>query len=141
MLFLPNGFSELIAQLNARPLEGVVDARLQALWKRHGSERKTVRFYLYPNSDAHLKLWAAKGGGLEILISQGFLNLSTDESMKAAFTSLSELNIGKLKQENFRYALGRRLDRVKGSSSHFRYWFFSFFLYPLERLLKIAKME
>jgi hypothetical protein len=138
-LFLLNAFSEFLTELRATAVDEAMDRRLHALWKAVGPEHEEARFWIYPSSDAQFKVWM-NGSRLEIFFSQGLLSLATDSGLKAAFQSMAELQLSDIKLQNRRHALTLRFERLKGPKEDFRYWFLSFWLYPLERWLKIAKI-
>jgi len=139
LLFLINAFSEFLAELRAGAVEDSMDQRLHALWNQAGPERTEVRFWVYPSSETQFKVWA-NGSRLEVFFTQGLLGLATDAGLKAAFQSMSEMDLSDIKLQNRRHALTLRFERIKGPKEDFRYWFLSFWLYPLERFLKIAKI-
>ena len=139
ILFFLNSFSEFLAELRATGVEPAVENRLRDLWRKVGPERTEVRFWVYPSSEAQFKVWV-NGRRLEIFFSQGLLSLATDAGLKAAFQSMSEMELSDIRLQNRRHALTLRFERLKGPKEDFRYWFLSFWLYPLERWLKIAKL-
>jgi hypothetical protein len=139
VFFLFSAFSDFLNDLRAVSLETSMDGRLHALWSASGPERTQVRFWIYSSSEAQFKVWI-NGSRLEVFFSQGLLNLATDAGLKAAFKSMSELDFSDVKLQNKRQALTLRFSRLKGPQEDFRYWFLSFWLYPLERSLKIAKL-
>jgi hypothetical protein len=139
LFFLMNAFSEFLAELRASSVDDAMDRRLHALWKQVGPERIEARFWIYPSSEAQFRVWV-NGKRLEVFFSQGLLSLATDAGLKAAFQSMSEMHLSDIKLQNRRHALTLRFERIKGPKEDFRYWFLSFWLYPLERWLKIAKI-
>ena len=138
-LFVLNSFSEFLAEMRAQIVDDNLDQRLRALWNQVGPERIDVRFWIYPSSDAQFKVWV-KGGRLEIFFSQGLISLATDAGLRAAFQKMTEMQLSDIKLQNKRLALTLRFERLKGPKEDFRFWFLSFWLYPLERWLKIAKI-
>ena len=140
ILFFINGFSEFKNELKAKLVDESISKRLQQIWKESGPVRLEARFWVYGDPHANFKVWASNGSGLDLFLSQGFLNLATDSGMRAVFQEIAEKGFSDVKLQNRRHALSSRLNRIKGSSESFRYWFLSFWLYPLEWLLKIAKI-
>lgn len=138
-LFLMNAFSEFLSELRAGGVEPTLDQRLHALWRQVGPERTDVRFWVYPSSEAQFKVWVNRNR-LEIFFSQGLLSLATDAGLRAAFKSMTDRHLSDTKLQNRRHALTFRFERLKGPKEDFRYWFLSFWLYPLERWLKIARL-
>lgn len=139
-LFLVNGFSEFLSECRAEAVDAALDARLQKLWREAGPERTDARFWIYPDSGAHFKVWVSGARKLEVFFSQGLLNLATDQGLKAAFSTMGGFHLSDIKLQNRQHALSVRFERLKGPKEDFRYWALSFWLYPLERLLKIAKI-
>ncbi len=139
-LFLLNGFAEFLSELRGVAADDALNTRLQKLWREAGPERVVARFWIYPESGAHFKVWVSGNRQLEVFFSQGLLNLATDQGLKAAFTTMSSFDFSDIKLQNRQHALTTRFERLKGPKEDFRYWLLSFWLYPLERLLKIAKI-
>ena len=137
--FFLNAFSEFLAELRGTSVDDAVNRRLHAFWEQTDLKRVDVRFWIYPSSQAQFKIWVS-GQKLEVFFSQGLLNLATDAGLKAAFQSIAKMNLSDIKLQNRRHALTLRLERLKGPEEDFRFWFLSFWLYPLERFLKIAKI-
>lgn len=140
ILLLWNGRSEFLEELKAYEVEVAEDARLKKIWNEAGPERVNARFWIYPSSDAKLKVWVRGEKKLEILLSLGLFQLATDASLKAAFQTMTALSLSEVRNQNMRHALMMRFERLKGPQGDFRFWFVSFWLYPLERLLKIARI-
>lgn len=140
LFFLVNSFSEFLHELRAISVEDHQNIRLQKLWSEAGPERVAARFWVYPSSDAQFKVWVKNEKTLEIFLSQGLLQLATDSGLKAAFQSMVSLSFADVRKQNRLHALMGRFDRLKGPKEDFRYWLISFWLYPLERLLKIARL-
>jgi hypothetical protein len=80
------------------------------------------------------------GSDLHLLISQGLLARASEEQLQILFRNILQSNLRQIQNENRLYALSLWWDELKGQQNRFRYWFVSFWLYPLERLLKIAKI-
>ena len=137
---LMNAFSEFLLEHQAMSLDAAVDESFHALWRQVGPERGKVRFWVYPSSGADYKVWM-NGNRFELFFSQGFLSLATDAGLRAVFKSMIDVSVSDIKLQNLRHALSLRLERLKGPKEAFRYWFLSFWLYPLERWLKIARIE
>jgi len=138
--FFLSGFSEFLLDLRATHVSDELDQRLQKLWGIAGPERVEARFWIYPSPSVEFKIWVSSEKKLEILFSQGLMQLATDSGLKAAFQSIGAMKLSEVKVQNRLHALSMRLDRIKGPKEDFRYWFLSFWFYPLERLLKIARI-
>ncbi len=135
-----NAFSEFKNELRAHLVEPETADRLLQLWREAGPERVEVRFWSYAYPQAEFKVWVGNAKSLDFFLSQGLLNRCTDLGMKSIFKDLAQKDVSDMKLQNRQHALRCRLDRLKGPSESFRYWLFSFWFYPLEWLLKIAKM-
>ena len=140
VLVLSRGFALFFHEMQPKSADEVIETRLQKLWRESGPERTRARFWVYPESGANFKVWVKHKKNLEIFLSQGLLNLATDEQIKNVFHTLSQSSLSDIQLQNRRHALTSRLSRLKGPSSRFRYWIVSFWFYNLERLLKIAKI-
>lgn len=140
VFFLWSGFSEFLLESRGQSVDDALNSRLQKLWREAGPERVVARFWIYPESGAHFKVWVSSQRQLEVFFSQGLLNLATNQGLKAAFTQVSGFDLSDIKLQNRQHALTARFERLKGPKEDFRYWFLSFWLYPLERCLKIAKI-
>ncbi len=117
-----------------------LNRRLFALWKKHGPEKVGVEFYRYRSTRPEFRVWAHQPRRVAIFLSLGFLEQMTDHDLQTAFRRIAEGRMGQVIAGNRREAFRMLLERWKGSESTFRYWFFSFWLYPLERLLNIARI-
>jgi hypothetical protein len=121
-------------------VEESLDQRLNRLWDQAGPGKLKARFWVYPSPMIEFKIWAQDDQQIEILFSRGLIQMATDSGLKAAFQSIGEKRISEVRLQNRLHALMTRLERLKGPKEDYRYWFLSFWLYPLERLLNIAKI-
>ena len=97
------------------------------------------RFWRISESEAQCLVWL-NGSDLHLLISQGLLARASEEQLQILFRNILQSNLRQIQNENRLYALSLWWDELKGQQNRFRYCFVSFWLYPLERLLKIAKI-
>ena len=132
-------FPTFLNSLRAHAISDAMESRLRQLWAQSGPERTEVKFWVYPDSQAEFKVWVTRKV-IHVFFSQGFLGIATDEGLKLAFESLSKMDLSDIKLQNKREGLTLRFTRLKGTHENFRFWFLSFWLYPLERWLKIAKI-
>jgi hypothetical protein len=132
--------SVYVAGLGPVPMDEAVARRLTALWKQSGPERLSVEFFTYRSTRPEFRVWAHHSRRLAIYLSQGFLEQMTDHAVRTAFRRIAESRMGDVVERNRREAIQMLLERWKGNDQAFRYWFLSFWLYPLERLLKIARI-
>ncbi len=137
---MTSGFSEFVADLRAQHVDDSLDHRLNRLWDQAGPGKLKARFWIYPSPMIEFKIWAQDEQKVEILFSRGLIQMATDSGLKAAFQSIGEKRISEVRLQNRLHALMTRLERMKGPKEDYRYWFLSFWLYPLERLLNIAKI-
>jgi len=140
LYFWLNSYSEFLIRIRPYRLHQEIEGRLRDLWTRSGPERMGVEFYSYRSTRPEFKIWVHSPGKVGIFFSQGFLERASDLEIEGIFKKLLEMRLREIKKKNRLYSVQLRLDRWKGREEEFRYWFVSFWLYPLERLLKIAKI-
>jgi hypothetical protein len=140
LYFWFNSYSEFLLRIRPGSMDEALAARLEGLWREAGPERIEAAFYRYRATEPEFKIWVHSPGKVGIFLSQGFLELATDERLIQAFRSLGTGRMRELIRGNRLFSVRLRLDRWKGREEEFRYWLLSFWLYPLERLLKIAKI-
>ncbi len=135
-----NSYSFYLGHLNPQPIEDEINHRLQKLWGRNGPERVTVDFYRFRSTRPELRVWAHRARSLAIFMSQGFMEQMTDHDLRTAFRRIADTRMSELMVSNRREAFRLMLERWKGGDRAFRYWFLSFWLYPLERILGISRI-
>lgn len=140
ILILSSGFGEFVADLKATHVDEGMESRLQKLWGLAGPGKLKARFWVYPSPHVEFKIWAHDEQRVEIMFSRGLIQMATDSGLKAAFQSIGRQKVGEVRLQNRLHSLMTRFERLKGPKEDFRYWFLSFWLYPLERLLNIAKI-
>jgi hypothetical protein len=140
LYFWFNSYAEFLMRIRPYRLHENIEERLRTLWRDAGPERIGVSFFSYRSTAAEFKVWVHSPGKIGIFFSQGFLERATDHDIRVAFRGLLEMKLREIKRGNRLFSVRLRLDRWKGREEEFRYWFLSFWLYPLERLLKIAKI-
>jgi hypothetical protein len=140
LYFWLNSYSEFLFRIRPYRLHEDIESRLRALWREEGPERMGVEFYSYRATGSEFKVWVHSPGKVGIFLSQGFLERATDQEIRAAFGGILEMKLREIRRRNRLFSVRLKLDRWKGREEEFRYWFLSFWLYPLERLLKIAKI-
>ncbi len=139
-MVISSGFSEFLSDLKAQHVDEALDLRLRRLWGQAGPGKLHARFWVYPSPMIEFKIWAQDEQRIEIFFSRGLIQMATDSGLKAAFQSIGEKRISEVRLQNRLHAMMTRLERLKGPKEDYRYWFLSFWLYPLERLLNIAKI-
>ncbi len=140
LYFWLNSYSEFLLRVRPYRLHEELEGRLRALWREEGPERTGVEFFSYRATDPEFKIWVHAPGKIGIFFSQGFLEQATDLEIRSAFRGVHEMKLREVRRKNRLFSVRLRLDCWKGREEEFRYWFLSFWLYPLERLLKIAKI-
>jgi len=110
-----------------------------SLYRELGKKKPHFRFWRFSESQAECMVWL-KGSEIHVFLSQGLLAQATEPELAALLRKIIHEDLKKIRSENRLYALSLWWDELKGQPNRFRYWFASFWLYPLERLLKIAKI-
>lgn len=150
LLFLANFDSQmkrsLLKELHARELP-YEDTRTQAILRmveayapddfRH---RVKIRIYAYPLSEPEMRIWLHSRWRFDLLVSEGFLDRARENDWIHFFQSWSTLKWSLIRRQNRLHALKAMFDRWKGPVNAYRHWWVSFWLYPLERILKISKI-
>ncbi|MBU6153174.1 MAG: hypothetical protein KGP28_02625 [Bdellovibrionales bacterium] len=140
LYFWLNSYSEFLLRIRPYRLHEEIQTRLRALWREDGPERMGVEFLGFRTTASEFKVWVHSPGKVGIFLSQGLLESATDQEIRSAFRGVLEMRLREVRKRNRMFSVRLRLDRWKGQEEEFRYWFLSFWLYPLERLLKIAKI-
>lgn len=137
-------FSKMLRMRQAEPLKdermtGVLDRITRSI---NFSRVKKIqfKFWILSESEAQCTLWVS-GSELNVFFTQGLFARANEDQLRALLQSMVESDLRSVRLENRLYALSLWWEELKGQKSQFRYWFISFWLYPLERLLKIAKIE
>lgn len=105
-----------------------------------GLEGVTYEYWSYPTAKPEGSFWIRSNKSVVILLSEGFLKTATESQVVAMMESLNGNNFQAVRRGNKQQAFQFLINQLKGQSRHYRYWILSFFLYPLERFLKIAKI-
>ena len=105
-----------------------------------GLEGVHYEYWTYPVTAPEGSIWVKNNKTVILFFSDGFLKLATESQAVVMMESLNAANFQTTRRQNKQKAYSYFIDRLKGESRHFRYWVISFFLYPLERFLKIAKI-
>jgi hypothetical protein len=135
------GFNAVIRHNLAYPLSSspLLDA-LERSRNSFGLEGVKYEYWGHPTPNAIGSFWIKNQKTVVILLSEGFLNAATESQVATMMESLNSSNFQEIRRINRMESLLMIFDRWKGESRHFRFWVVSFFLYPLERFLKIAKI-
>jgi hypothetical protein len=140
LYFWLNSYSEFLMRIRPQRLDADLESRLRSLWREEGPERMGVDFFSFRATPSEFKVWVHSSGKVGLFLSQGFLEQATDRDIRMAFRGVLEMKLREIRKRNRLFSVRLRLDRWKGREEEFRFWFVSFWLYPLERLLKIAKI-
>jgi len=138
---IANGWSRLKKDLMASELKSspLLDA-LHRSRESFGLENVTYQFWSYPASKAEGAFWIRNHKTVAVLLSEGFLRSASESQVASMMEGLNTGNFREIRAINRRESLLMLFKSWKGESRHYRFWIISFFLYPLERLLKIAKI-
>lgn len=138
-----SAYSEFISSLGPLEEGGSREQSLILLWQEEqGKNEKAIsaEFRVYRSTAREFQGWVKSRRSLQFFISRGFLETVDEEALRRGFRSWDEARLRETVRANFLRSLELRFERWKGSPREFRYWFYSFWFYPLERMLKIAKI-
>ncbi len=113
---------------------------LERCRKSFGLEGITYEYWCYPTPNPEGSIWIKGNKNVLLFLSEGFLKIATEPQAVALMESLNASNFQEMRLKNKHESLAIWINNLKGESRHYRYWISSFFLYPLERFLKIAKI-
>jgi len=108
--------------------------------KSFGLENLSYQYWTYPDTKPEGTLWILNRKKAALLVSEGFLKTAEESQVALLMSHLSAQNFNQVRHDNQRQALQMFFNSIKGESNHYRFWVISFFLYPLERFLKIARI-
>ena len=106
--------------------------------KSKNESKYTPVVWTIPQAGTELQIWAHYSGKVDFFFSQGLVARLTETELEQII--LKEYDLAKIRVSNRLYALALIFKDLKGPFGHFRYWYVSFWLYPLEQLLKIASI-
>ena len=139
-LFFWNSRAKVLEHFRAFPLDAGTSAAFQRIWKVSAPARMEVEFFEYRAPTPEALVWVRNSGAVSILMSRGFLETVTEQALSAMFSGLDRARVREVFLENRRFAVRLRFEAWKGRMNSFRYWFVSFWLFPIERLLFIARI-
>ena len=113
---------------------------LERCRKSFGLEGVSYEYWSYPTPGPEVSIWIRNNKSVILFLSDGFLKLATESQVVVLFETLNTQQFQITRRKNKQESYCIFFKHLKGGSSHYRYWIFSFFLYPLERFLKIAKI-
>lgn len=105
-----------------------------------GLDNIRYEYWTYPSAQLEGCFWVKNSKNVVLMLSEGFMKTATESQIVAMMESLNASTLQKTRRINKRTAIKTIIRKMKGESSLFRFWVLSFFLYPLERFLKIAKI-
>ena len=120
------------------PEESEFRSAVETFLKNHGPEKIKFRLWQTPSPDPVFRIWVGFNSEIEFIFSQGLIARVKESELEALL--LTDQNYARIRLENRLYALTLRWESLKGPSNRFQYWLVSFFLYPLEQILKISKL-
>ncbi len=139
--FLKNRLSRVTRKLGAHDVDP--DSMLAHAWSRAEAlasvENSKLELRIYPSPKSESFFWIQSKNDSICFMSQGMASVIDEAGLGRLFQVYFQEDLKKTAKDNSLYALRLWWDELKGRENHFRYWFISFWLYPLERALKIAK--
>lgn len=108
--------------------------------KSFGLENISYEYWSYPTPNPEGSIWVKNNKNVVFFISDGFLKIATEPQVVTMMESLNANTFSVTRRKNKKESIRYLINEVKGESSHYRFWILSFFLYPLERMLKVAKI-
>ena len=130
----------ILDELNPSVMPVQIRERLERLFGRFGPSRFKGEFLLYRSAEPEVKVWIRNRDTVTLLMSVAFLETATDEGMIRVFQDLNPERIQAIRVENRLFSIRLIFDRWKGRVDQFRYWFVSFWLFPIERMLKMTRI-
>ncbi len=140
VLFFYDSRGRVLERFRALPLDSRASTTIQRIWIASAPARMEADFFEYRSPVPEAMIWVRNSGAVTILFSRGFLETGTEEALSTMFAGLDRTRLREVFLENRRFAVSLRFQGWKGSMDSFRYWFVSFWLFPIERLLTIARI-
>lgn len=137
---------QLIRELNAHELPEShlhvqsIHRMVQAYAPDDFRTKARIRVYAFPNAEPELKLWMPSRWRFNLFVSEGYFDRSRESDWIHFFHGWSTLKWSLIRRQNRLHALNSMFNRWKGPPNAYRHWWVSFFLFPVERLLKISKI-
>ena len=113
---------------------------LERCRKSFGLEGVSYEYWSYPTPNTEGSIWIKNNKSVILFLSEGFLKVATESQVVVLFESLNANNFQETRRKNKQESFALLINNIKGESRHYRYWILSFFLYPIERMLKIARI-
>lgn len=105
-----------------------------------GLEGIDYEYWTYPSPNPEGSIWVRNQKSVLIFLSEGFLKVATEPQVVTMMESLNAKTFQVTRRKNKKDSIRAMISNFKGDSSRYRFWILSFFLYPLERMLKVAKI-
>ncbi len=140
LLFVRDSPGRVLDHFRALPLDAGASALFQRIWASSAPGRIEADFFEFRSPDSEALIWVRHSGAVTILFSRGFLETVTEQGLSAMFSELDRARLRVIFLENRRFAVSLRFRSWKGNAHSFRYWLVSFWLFPIERLLFIARI-
>jgi hypothetical protein len=122
------------------PVESRIEARLKQLFAASGPARMKASFFSFRSPVPEVRVWVQRPSSIQFIMSIGFLESVTDQKLLQLFQDLHPDKVRMIRAENNLKALELVFGNWKGRTDRFRYWFVSFWLFPIERLLQLARI-
>jgi hypothetical protein len=113
---------------------------LERCRKSFGLENVSYEYWSYPAPNPEGSIWIRNNKSVVMFLSEGFLKIATEPQVVTMMESLNANTFHVTRRKNKKQAIRYLFNGWKGGSGRYRYWILSFFLYPLERMLKVAKI-
>jgi len=135
-----NAWTVVLDELKPSVMPPSIRARLERLFSEFASVKMKGEFLLYRSAEPEVKVWARHRDSVVVFMSLAFIETATDEGIIQIFRDLTESRLKAIRNENCLFSIRLIFKRWKGSMDRFRYWFISFLLFPIEQMLKIARI-
>jgi hypothetical protein len=132
-------FSKILNSRHAHSFSNEALVRITRSVNETLHQKTRFHFWRISESDAQVMTWVGSNE-IHLFFSQGLLARASEEQLTLMLQNILRGDLRRVRVENRLYALSLWWDELKGQPSRFRYWFISFWLYPLERILKIDKI-
>ena len=137
--FLRQSRALFLKSMRATPLpsDSLLAPVFDRLVQSHG-KKINAALWLIPSADSQLQIWVQSSGKMDFCFTQGMVSQLTEKELERVI--LADRDLTGIRISNRLYALSLVMERLKGPFGRFRYWQVSFWVYPLEQFLKVARI-
>lgn len=100
--------------------------------------RVQVQVYVFPKASLELKIWMDSPQKVSLLVSEGFFEKAPESQWRHFFQSWTPAWASQVQSAQRREGLAALFLGWKGQVNTARHWWLSFWLLPVERVLKIS---